>query len=572
MDTRTSCRVATVADLLRSCAQRQPDGRAYTFLDRDGQVQDQCTFAELDRRAAAIAERIQADCPPDGRVLILHPPSLEYVASFFGCMYAGTVAVTAYPPNFTRRLDRLRALIHDSRPALAITTARIVRAARAHFIEAAELGDIGWLDTATVAGDGSGWIPPSADPERLAFLQYTSGTTGTPRGVMVRHGNLVHNARIIYDAVGYRPDDRMVSWLPPYHDMGLIAGLLMPVYGGFETVLMAPATFALDPYQWLSAISRHRGTTSYAPNFAYDLCVDRIGERQRADLDLSSWRVAVLGAEPTRAATLRRFIGAFETSGFCPAALRSGYGLAESTLAVAVTREFPRVLDVQASAIERGEIVDAVPADRRELVSTGLSVDGDQRVRIVAPDTGEVLADGGVGEVWLSGPSVAAGYWQRPEQTVATFEARTSTGDGPYLRTGDLGFLRDGELYVTGRIKDMIIVRGRNLYPQDVEQCALASHPGLRSGFAAACGLDLDGEERLLVVAELRMDGEDPDVSGIIKAVRQAVGAEFDVTVHAVVLVRSGTLPRTSSGKVQRHVARIEFSSGGLVEVARWVD
>jgi amino acid adenylation domain-containing protein len=562
---------STVVDLLRAQARQQPDRRAYVFLDRDGAERESATFASLDRRARAIAARVRQQALPGDRVLILQPPSLEYIACFFGCLYAGVVAVTAYPPNFTRRLERIRGLVRDCAPALALTNDRVAAAAAARS-DALELSGFDWLDTATIGDGEANWCPPEIGRDSLAFLQYTSGTTGDPRGVMVSHGNLLHNSRVLHDSLGYQPGDRMVSWLPPYHDMGLIAGVLQPVYGGFEAVLMAPATFALDPYQWLRAISRYGGTTSYAPNFAYDLCVERISEQQRAELDLSTWTTAVVGAEPTRAETLRRFADAFASCGFRAGSFRSGYGLAESTLAVSVTAAAPAVLDVSAAALERGEIAPAThAADRRELVSVGRSVDSAQRMVVVDQVDQRILPDGRVGEVWLSSPSVAQGYWQRPEQTGQIFQARVATGEGPFLRTGDLGFVRDGELYITGRIKDMIIVRGRNLYPQDVERCAIGSHPALRSGLAAAAGLDTAFGEQLLIVAEVRRDGSEVDVDGIATAIRQAVTAEFEVAVHAVVLVRAGTLPRTSSGKVQRHAARRGFTEGGLVELGRWV-
>ncbi|RKN45334.1 non-ribosomal peptide synthetase [Micromonospora endolithica] len=572
MRTHASESAHTVVDLLRTRAREQPDRRAYLFLDRDGLERESLTFAALDRRAMAIAARIRRHAAPGDRVLILHPPSLEYIACFFGCLYAGVVAVTAYPPNFTRRLERIRGLVRDSAPALALTTDRISTAASARFTQAEELVGFEWLDTATVGtAEAAGWCPPRIDGDSLAFLQYTSGTTGDPRGVMVSHGNLLRNASTLHDALGYHPGDRMVSWLPPYHDMGLIAGVLQPVHGGFEAVLLAPATFALDPFQWLQAISRYGGTTSFAPDFAYNLCTDRIDEERRAGLDLSTWTSAVAGAEPTRVETLRRFAEAFAGSGFRPEAFRSGYGLAESTLAVTITRTAPAELDVSASALERGEVTPATDGtDRRRLVSVGPGIDPAQSVVVVDAADRRLLPAGAVGEVWVSGPSVAQGYWRRPEQTHETFQARVTTGEGPFLRTGDLGFVHDGELFVTGRIKDMIIVRGRNLYPQDVERCAVTSHPALRSGLAAAAGLDTEAGEQLLVVAEVRRDATEPDVDGIVAAIRQAVTAEFDVAVHAVVLVRAGTLPRTSSGKVQRHAAKRGYAAGDLTELARW--
>ena len=565
-------RCQTLVELLRSRAEQAPDRQAYVFLDREGAERERLTYAELDRRARAIAVAIGSAARPGDRALILHPPSLEYVAAFFGCLYAGVVAVTAYPPNFSRHLQRLQSLVADAEPAVAVTNARIARNARNHFERAVNLADVRWLDTATVDADGADWQPPRLTADSLAFLQYTSGTTGSPRGVMVSHGNLLHNAAVTADRLGYGDEPRMVSWLPPYHDMGLIGSILQPLYGAFDAILMAPATFAVDPVRWLDAMSRYRGTASFAPNFAFELCVDRIAAAQRAELDLSAWSVAGVGAEPTRPETLDRFTAAFGPQGFHPRAWRPAYGLAEATLAVSICAPGKLTLrEYSADGLEHRRVSEpAGPGDRRRLVACGSNVDSAQRVLVVDPDTRVPCSDRGVGEIWLAGPSVAGGYWRREADTERAFGARLADGDGPYLRTGDLGFLDGDQLFVSGRIKDMLIIRGRNLYPQDVEACAGAAHPVVRPALCAATAIEVDGEERLLVVAEVERHRSDANATEVAAAVRAAVARDLDVEVHALVLVAAGTMPRTSSGKIQRHACRREFLDGSLTEVGRW--
>ncbi|HYG64196.1 MAG TPA: amino acid adenylation domain-containing protein, partial [Thermoanaerobaculia bacterium] len=547
----------TLIDLLRGRAATSPDRPAFTFLV-DGEVEGgRLTYGELDRRARALAVRLQERYAPGERVLLLFAPGLDFVAAFFGCLYAGTIAVPVYPPRAQRDQPRLRSILADASPRAALTTSDILARVRSLAEGFPELLDLDWVATDEVTDEGAGlWRVPGIGPGDVAFLQYTSGSTGTPKGVMVGHGNLLHNEEMIRRSFEQSEASVVVGWLPLYHDMGLIGNVLQPVYNGGSCVLMSPAAFLQRPLRWLEAIHRYRGTTSGGPNFAYDLCARRALAAPPAELDLSSWTVAYNGAEPVRAETLDRFSQVFEPHGFRREAFYPCYGLAEATLFV--------------SGGTRG--VGPVVAPREEgatpLVGCGRSW-MEQEVAVVDPATGERRPDGGVGEIWVGGPSVALGYWNRPEATEETFRARLAgDGAGPFLRTGDLGFFQGGELFVTGRIKDLVIIRGRNHYPQDIELTAEASHASLKPGGGAAFAVDVDGEERLVVVHEVerRADG-DPDAA--CAAVRQAVAAAHEVQVHEVVLIRVGTLPKTSSGKVQRHATRAAYLAGSLHVVAR---
>ncbi|HEY7215694.1 MAG TPA: AMP-binding protein, partial [Thermoanaerobaculia bacterium] len=553
-------------EVLRTRARESPAARAFTFLG-DGE-EDHLSYAGLDERARAIAALLQEHGAAGERVLLLYPPGFEYIAAFFGCLYAGAVAVPAYPPRLNRSLPRLRAILEDARPRLALTTAAIRARVEGWRQQAPWLAGTCWLETGGVdSRDAALWRQPEVAESTLAFLQYTSGSTGTPKGVMLSHGNLLHNSRELRRCFGYTAESRGVIWLPPYHDMGLIGGILQPVHGGFPAVLMAPVSFLQQPLRWLAAISRSRATISGGPDFAYDLCVRRIPPAEREGLDLASWEVAFTGAEPVRAATLERFAEAFAPCGFRRRAFYPCYGLAEATLIVsggapgggAVERSF------DGEALERHRAVPAAAGGRR-LIGNGRGV-LDQRLAIVDAESSAPCPAGRVGEVWVAGPSVAQGYWNRPEETAATFRARLA-GDGPYLRTGDLGFLDGGELFITGRLKDLVILRGRNHYPQDIEATVEAAHPALRPAGAAAFSVEVAGEERLVVVAEVERTAKG-DLEEVAGAVREAVVQEHEAQVHEVVLIRTATLPKTSSGKVQRGACRSSYLAGELAVVGR---
>ncbi|MET0399317.1 MAG: non-ribosomal peptide synthase/polyketide synthase [Longimicrobiaceae bacterium] len=559
---------SSLVDLLRFRADEDPAGCAYTFLLNGETEEGHVTYGELDLRARAIAARLQALGARGERALLLYSPGLEYVAALLGCFYAGVVAVPAYPPRRNKPDPRLRSIVADCAPALALTTRELLGEAERLCAGTPELGGLRWLATEDVpAHEADAWTDPEASGDTLAFLQYTSGSTAAPKGVMVGHGNLLHNFAVIEELCGYTPRTRSVIWLPPYHDMGLIGGILQPLFTGYWAALFSPVAFIQRPARWLEAVSRYRATSSGGPNFAYDLCVRAVRPEERAGLDLSRWEIAFNGAEPVRDETLRAFAEAFAPCGFRERAFYPCYGLAEATLMVTGSRpaETPVVRAVDPKALGEGRVLGAEPEGRYRLVGSGRSAPS-QRVLIVDPATLRERPADRVGEVWVAGPSVARGYWGRAEETAETFGAlEAGTGEGPFLRTGDLGFLDGGELFVTGRLKDLIVIRGRNHYPQDVEQTAIRSHPGLRAGLGAAFGVEEGGEERLVVVHEVsRQAAAGMDVEEVGEAIRRAVATEHGVQVHAVAVVRPGGVPRTSSGKVQRRACRARFLAGEL--------
>jgi amino acid adenylation domain-containing protein len=568
---RPTPKAATLIELLRWRAFHQPERRSHTFLDDGESDEIPLTYAELDHQARAIAAVLQRDNAAGQRVLLLYPPGPAYIAGFFGCLYAGAIAVPAYPPDIdrlNRTLPRLRTIVADAQATFALTTADILSLAEYVFDEAPDLKALSWLATDALTDDAAdNWHAPAVTRDALAFLQYTSGSTRDPRGVKLSHANLLHNSALIAQAFDVKPDSVGMVWLPPYHDMGLIGGILQPIYSGVPCVLMSPISFLQHPLRWLQAISQYRATISGGPNFAYDLCVRKITAEQRSALDLSRWAVAFNGAEPVRSDTLDRFVAAFEPCGFRREAFFPCYGLAEATLIVSggLTSEPPVIRAVQKTALERHHIVGANQADGNALSLIGCGRPlGDLDVVIVDPAALTPCPINHIGEIWATGPSVAGGYWNQADETRHTFQARLANGDPrSFLRTGDLGFMSGGELFITGRRKDLIILRGRNLYPQDIEFSVEQSHPALRPGCGAAFAVDANGEERLVVVQEVDTR-RSIDPAELAATIRQAVAEAYDVQVYAVVLIEPRSIPKTSSGKIQRHACQAEYLAGTL--------
>ena len=568
---------STLVEILRWRALHQPDRLAYTFL-LDGETEEvHVTYADLDRRARAIAARLQGLGAHGERALLVYPPGLEFVAGFFGCLYAGVVAVPVYPPHSPRldkSLPKLRAIANDARPVVALTSSGFLSQVEKIHVQAPDLQALRWLATNSIESDlAENWQHPALSSTSLAFFQYTSGSTAAPKGVMLSHGNVLHNSALIAHYFEHTAESRGVIWLPPYHDMGLIGGVIQPLYAGMPVTLMSPISFIQAPRRWLQAISRTRATTSGGPTFAFDLCVSKITPEQRASLDLSSWNVAFTGAEQIRHETLERFIEAFGPCGFRRETFYPGYGLAEATVFVSGGSKAapPVFFTVQSAALERNQVVAARDDDdgARTFVGCGKAL-GDQKVVIVHPETLTMCSSDEVGEIWVSGPSVAHGYWSRPEETERTFRAYLAdTGEGPFLRTGDLGFLKDGELFVTGRLKDLIIIDGVNHYPQDIELTVEESHPAVRPSCCAAFSVEVASEERLVIAAEVerryQSKREQPsDVETVIQSIKRAVGKYHELGVYAVLLLKPGTIPKTSSGKIQRHVCRANFLTGSF--------
>lgn len=565
---------ANWVDLIRDRASQRPDKMAFGFLP-EGEIEANLSYTlsyhELDRQSRAIAAQLQALGLRGERALLLHPPGMEYIAAFFGCLYAGVVAVPAYPPRNARGTPRIQAIMQDADVAIALTTSAWLPKVQALVGKTASLETLQWLATDTITpGIEADWHAPSIQADTLAFLQYTSGSTGTPKGVMLSHRNLLHNAAVTYHCMKHSPASVFISWLPMYHDMGLIGGILQPLYGSFPCILMPPAAFLQRPYRWLQAISYYRGTTSGGPNFAYDLCARKITSEQRAHLDLSTWSVAFNGAEPVRQKTLEQFATAFAACGFQPTAFYPCYGMAEASLIVSgkLKATSPRFKSIQATALEQGQIKTTnSERDAQTLVGCGQTMP-DQQIVIVHPETQVQCLPQTVGEIWVAGPSVGQGYWTRLQETQETFQAYLADGKvGPFLRTGDLGFLDGEELFVTGRLKDLIIIRGRNLYPQDLELTAEQSHPALRSGSGAAFTVTVDADEQLVIVQELEFR-QKPDSAEVMGAIRRAIAEHHEVQAHSVILIKPGTIRKTSSGKIQRRVCRSAFLAGTLDVIA----
>ncbi|MGW0179301.1 SDR family NAD(P)-dependent oxidoreductase [Nocardia sp. NPDC003345] len=556
-------------DLLVSRYSEQPDRRAYRFLetgDLDGPISE-LTYAELGRRARAVAAHLQAEGWAGQRALLLYPPGLGFLAGFYGCLFAGVVAVPVPLPEFheaDRSLRRLHQVIADADIDLVLSTRETIEGLRAVAARLPQLAGLTWLATEEVPGAfAEDWRDPGVGPDDTAFLQYTSGSTSAPSGVIVSHGNLLHNQGALAAAMGHTPDhvaeradrDWFVSWLPVYHDMGLILPVLHAIYLGSSTALLAPAHFVQKPQRWLEAISAYGIHTAGCPNFGYELCVRRVSPETIAKLDLSAWRVAFNGAEPVRPSTLQRFADIAAPAGFRRETLLPVYGLAEATLLV--TGGVDGGVDREPVLLHRDR------AEEPAWVSSGRPPEG-VTVVIADPESRSALPDGSVGEIWVGGDSVAQGYLGNEEKTRETFGAVLTDGRGGFLRTGDLGFVSDGHLFVTGRSKDLLIVDGRNHYPQDLELTVENAHPDVRAGCVAA--FTVDGAERgelPVVVAEVKATGA-TGLAEIADAVRAAVALEHGLAVHDVVPVRPRSIFKTSSGKIERRASRTAYLAGEL--------
>ena len=555
------------------------DRRAYTYLGIQGE--EVISFAELNRRAQAIAARIHQVAKPGDRALLVFPAGLDFITSFFGCLYAGVLAVPATYPKPRRPMPRLSAIAFDCGAKVVLTTAQTlptVDQAR----DASGLPEMSLIAVDEVDDEMANQCPSLAiGSDDLAFLQYTSGSTSEPRGVMVTHGNLLHNLEVIRRGFGLEaaqadaPLATGVFWLPAYHDMGLIGGILETLFVGGHSILMSPAAFLQRPIGWLEAISENKACVSGAPNFAFEMCTARSTDEQVGKLDLSSWQVAFCGAEPIRAETLESFARRFEPSGFSAASYYPCYGLAEATLLASggvgpgelVVRNFVRE-HLERNVVELANGQDESRTQR--LVGCGKPLLR-QELAIVNPDTCLRCDAGHIGEIWLRGDSVAKGYWNRAEDTTATFHSHLAdTNDGPYLRTGDLGFVSEDQLFVTGRVKDVIIIRGRNHYPQDIERTVADAHEAIGRDSGAVFSLKSNGEEQLAVVQEVDRHYRKADFDEVIRYIRRAVAASHELEIHTVVLIRHASLARTTSGKAQRSLCCEQLENDELNVLARW--
>jgi acyl-CoA synthetase (AMP-forming)/AMP-acid ligase II len=567
--------LASLADLSGHRAERQPDDRAYVFLSERGGEEATLTFAELERRAGVVATRLAARLRKGDRALLVFPAGLDFIVALFGCLKAGVIAVPMMVPRRASPHDSSAAIVADCRPPLAMTSADLA-AVRPDVIQRYRDAGLDWLllDENEPVASGSGMTAPTPGRDDVAFLQYTSGSTSSPKGVIVTHRNLLENLEMIRLALGSTRASTIVSWVPLYHDMGLILNALHSLYIGATCVLMPPVSFIRRPLAWLQAIHAYQAELTTAPNFAFDMCVSRFRAEQMKDVDLSSWKLAMNAAEPVRADTMARFAATFAPYGFDARVLYPAYGLAEATVMVSGGRrgDGPILRTVSRSAIQRNQVATASgERDGCVVVGCGRSLAG-ERVAIVHPESHRRLGPEEIGEVWVAGRNVAGGYWQNQEATAADFRARIDGEGGEFwLRTGDLGFLdQDGELFITGRIKDVIIIRGMNHYPQDIENSMQNSHSALRRHCGAAFTVvDENNDERLILVQEVeRMAAQQISVEEISGCIRESVFNEHEVAVHAVALIRPGTIPKTTSGKIQRSLTR-KLWQEGLLEVLR---
>lgn len=558
----------TIPEIIQSRAIVTPDKVAYIYLNDGEEDKETITYRQLDDSARRIASQLlKLNCRSE-RALMLFPPGTDFIKSLYGCFYAGVIAVPAYAPRKNRSLDRIRTLVVDSGAKIILSIKDIHDSLETSFSDLAELKNLHWILTDTDDQTEAGSITQEMVkplPEDIALLQYTSGSTGLPKGVMVTHRNILRNLEFIRQSFSLSPASVSVSWLPSFHDMGLIDGVIGPVYNGYLGVLMPPVAFIQKPLRWLKAITKYKGTHGGAPNFAFDLCVDGVTEDDRNGLDLSSMDTLYCGAEPIRKNTFDRFIETYKTSGITRERMYPCYGMAETTLIISgpPAERGPEYLCISGNALEQNLIIPCNPdtTDSRYLVGVGYSWI-DTKVVIINPETLQPCESNEVGEIWVSGSIVTKGYWNNQKITDETFHA--TIGNDPdgkrYLRTGDLGFFNEKELYITGRLKDMIILQGKNYYPQDIEFFAENCHPALRPAASAAFSVEIDNVEKLVIVAEVeRSYIRNLDTDAVCDAIRQTIGDELEQQVYAIQLLRTASILKTSSGKIQRKACKQGF-------------
>lgn len=576
----TQVKFGSLIDLVEYQAERLPNNIVYRYL-KDGEIlDDSLTFSEFSLRIKKLAAVIQAHCEPGDRALLLYPSSLDYIVAFFACVYAGVIAVPAYPPQNQRRdWTRLQSILEDSKASLLLSNNHYSTGIE-QWLSQTELSfKPKFLTSSYIHDNGASlWRCPNIDNDTTAFLQYSSGSTGMPKGIMVSHGNLLHNEEIIQQSVRSHVGTKFVGWLPIYHDMGLIGNVMQPLYCGGELTIMSPASVIQKPIRWLKAISDQQASISGGPNFIYDICVRQITEEQKGDLDLSHWQIAFNGAEPINPDTLDRFSTSFSSCGFRPEMFFPCYGLAENTLMVSAKTfsEQPKIISVRADKLrqDKAVVIDEYNLDNNlknsiRLISSGNNL-MNQDVRIVTPGDNNIqCSDGNIGEIWVKGKSVAQGYWNQPDVSETIFRAHiSSTNEGPFMRTGDYGFFHGGNMYITGRIKEIVIVHGENHYPQDIEKTVQNVSELFRKGGGAAFSIDINGQERLVVIQELLREGmrerNKDQVIAAIARTQAAIAEIHHLELYDLVLVKYGSISKTTSGKIQRYMNRKHYLNNEL--------
>ena len=570
----------TLAQRLQARAARDSEGEAFVHL-KDGEAEARrLTWREFDAGARDVAAALAGRAPGE-RALLLYRAGLDFITAFMGCLYAGIIPVAAPADTLGHRgrtLAQLLATFNDARPSILLSTGELLASIGALAEQAPDLCHTAQLDTTAIVPRSAGaWQSRRESPEDIAYLQYSSGSTSTPKGVVVGQRELMQMMEIISRAYGYNRQSRFVCWMPHYHDYGLVQGLLHPVFAGIPCIVMSPASFIQRPYRWLAAMTRYAATHSAGPNFAYDHCLRRISEAEFAGLDLSAWRFAGNGAEPVRAKTLAAFAEKFAPCGFRKSSFYPSYGLAEATLLVSGPKPDasaePRVLTLKAAALEQDRVEIAAEDDAavRHIPSCGNPVAG-ATIRILDPETRRLRASREIGEIWVAHGALGRGYWNRPEASQEFFAARTEdSGEGPFLRTGDLGFVEDGQVYIVGRKKDLIIANGGNHHPEEIEWSVEQSHPMIRAGCVAAFTIDDDEGTVLAVLAELASprNVESGDHAAVIRAIRKAVAMDHGLTIGRLALLAPGAVAKTTSGKIQRAACRAALLGGRLAIVAQ---
>lgn len=566
----------SLVDVLRWRAQNQPGRLAYRFLT-DGEFDEvTLTYEELDLRARSIAALLQSSAKAGDRALLLFQPGLDFIAAYFGCLYARVIAIPAHPPHaarLERMLPAIFSIVADATPGVTLLNASLLNVIQSRNEISSQFGNMKLLvtDGNEIDDLSEKWQEPEIHGNDIAFLQYTSGSTTLPRGVMVSHNNLLHNLALIEKSFGLSASSKTVFWLPPYHDMGLIGGILQSLYTGYPVTLIPHLMFLQKPFRWLQAISHFHASCSGAPNFAYDLCIRKIKPEQRELLDLSSWEVAFNGAEPIYYKTLDQFADYFAPCGFRREAFLPCYGLAEATLMVVggPKNRAPMIKHLMRSGLEQNQVIISQTGndETRTLVSCGQN-NSNQEIRVVDIETLTVCPPDRIGEIWVNGSSVTNGYWNKPSETAFTFRANMSTNniERSFLRTGDLGFYNEGELYITGRIKDLIICDGNNHYPHDIERTVERCHPLIRPTGCAAFSIDNSLGEQLVIIAEIDLKS-DGDAEELINAIRKDVSVHHDIHVHDIKLARAGSISRTTSGKIKRYLCKANYMAGTFNEI-----
>ncbi len=571
-----------LVELLQQRAIAKPNDIAYKFLSNGTTEAGSLTYQELDRRAKAIASRLQSLVKPGARALLVYPyhEGLEFIAAFMGCLYARVIAVTKNPPRRGNAIAELTQRVKLSGATVLLSTKEFLDLVETEVAKNNHIaGNFKFFPRlATDRIDLSlenDWQSVKIAPDTIAFLQYTSGSTGTPKGVMVTHRNILHNEETIRQGFNHDESTIVVGWLPMFHDMGLIGNILQPLYLGTPSILMSPVSLSQQPFEWLKAISHYQATTSGGPNFAYDLLCLKATPEKLAGLDLSNWKVAFSGAETVRGETIDRFSHIFANCGFNKSAFYPCYGMAEATLFITggLQQEDPIIKYVDGVALEKNQVLEIAEKTSGSKAIVGCGRQWlDTEVLIVNPETLTPCQPHEVGEIWVLGSGIGKGYWEQKQETKDTFQGLLKGTKSPeYLRTGDLGFLQNGELYITGRLKEVMIFWGRYRYPQHVEETVQKSHPALRKNAGAAFAIDKDGAEKLVIVQEVeRSYLRSLNLEEIVTAICQSVGEIHEVEVHAIALLKTGSIPKTSSGKIQRRGCSKKFLEGDLNIVAQW--